>query len=410
MDKGSANDGGQYWPNNGRDHPRDLETLLDTANGYKMGEVRARAFGPDFKTPDYSYISGDITPAYAAQKVSRVERSMVCFSRKGTSNPAVLVVYDQVTSTNASFKKRWLLHSIQQPIISGRTITILRNEAHYSGDGNYSGKLVVQSLLPQDASITRIGGPGYEFWVQSVSTNYATTKGNGAEPGAWRVEVLPNRDSLHTEFLHVLCAMDISTSPSSVEQIASGSFIGAKTPDRAVLFNREQDVPDTVDISISGTDSLGILVTGLRPGTWKVNRNGSSVGEYTATDSGGCIYFKSMAGQMQLIWSDSVNVETGPNLCTRVWIHAVPNPFSRATRLQFNVPPISASVRLDIYNLQGRKIKTILVSGNAGQGPLNSTAVWDGRDDQGRGAAPSIYIVKINRRKTFAVLKLLKMD
>jgi hypothetical protein len=91
--------------------------------------------------------------------VSEVKRSSVFLNLKNREHPAALIVYDRITSTDADSKKTWLLHSINEPDVSNSMTTITRIE-----DG-YNGKLVNHTLLPQNAEIVKIGGPGYEFWV-----------------------------------------------------------------------------------------------------------------------------------------------------------------------------------------------------------------------------------------------------
>ncbi|MCD6364889.1 MAG: hypothetical protein J7M14_03350, partial [Planctomycetes bacterium] len=90
---GTANDGGQYVANGGRDHPRDLEALL--TKGYKQGKVLGHAIGPDAMTPEYSYIAGDITGAYT-KKVSSATRSMVTLNLSNEKYPCMLVVFDRL--------------------------------------------------------------------------------------------------------------------------------------------------------------------------------------------------------------------------------------------------------------------------------------------------------------------------
>jgi hypothetical protein len=190
MARGTANDGGQYWPNKGSDHPKDLDMLLARENGYKMGEVTAHDSGPHAVTPEYSYLAGDITAAYHPNKVKSVLRSMVALSTRNQTFPLSLVVYDRIESTDPGFKKTWLLHSVQEPRVTGSTVSISNMTKAARVKGNYSGKLWLNCLLPQNAAVEKVGGPGKEFWIESVKTNYATSK-NRAEPGAWRIEISP---------------------------------------------------------------------------------------------------------------------------------------------------------------------------------------------------------------------------
>jgi hypothetical protein len=292
--KKASNDGGQRYPNGGRDHPRDLEELL--SKDYKMGAVTAHKFGPDDISPAYSYIAGDITDAYTA-KVSKVTRSMVALNTGNETYPCVMVVYDRVVSANPDFKKTWLLHTIQEPKFTERTITVMRDQ-----DG-YGGKMVVENLLPAEASITKIGGPGKEFWVESAGKNLAMSiDRKEAEPGAWRVEVSPAVPANSDNFLHVLTVMDAGTSEGPmVGMVSSEELTGATVLDRAILFGKSGNLLDYANFDISGNGKLKILVCDLKPGKWTVRRNGESASEkISATPDGKCLYFEGEPGNYEL--------------------------------------------------------------------------------------------------------------
>jgi len=70
---------------------------------------------------------------------------------------------------------------------------------------------------------------------------------------------------------------------------------------------------------------------------------------------------------------------------------AVPNPFNPQTMVRFSLPA-EQHVRLDIYDVQGRLVRT-LVDGvrPAGMGE----ARWDGRDRTGRGVASGTYFARL---------------
>lgn len=296
--KGASNDGGQRYPNRGADHPRDLATLKSA--DYRMAEVTAHEFGPDEISPEYSFIAGDITNAYT-QKVSKVTRSMVTLNTNNNTYPCALVVFDRVVSADPSFKKTWLLHTIQEPNIAGRTITVARDQ------GEYSGKLVVESLLPEEASVTKVGGPGKEFWVESVGENYPMHSDRPeAEPGAWRVEISPVVPAKPDNFLHVLTVMDKETPEgSAVQTVSSDHLIGATVLNRAVLFGRSGKILDSASFKSSGDGLIKFLVCDLRPGYWSVWRNGQIISErLPASADGKCLYFESMPGSYQLRLTD----------------------------------------------------------------------------------------------------------
>ena len=296
--RGAANDGGQRWPKKS-DHPRDLDVLL--SQDYKMGEITAHDFGPDDLVPDYSYMAGEITDAYSASKVSRVTRSMVTFNTHNEKYPCIFVVLDRVDSTDPEFRKTWLLHSIQEPEVEGNITTIIRDgKAH--GGGEYGGKLVVESLLPAEVSISKVGGPGKDFWVESTQTNYeAKPKGDAAEPGAWRIEVSPVARNKSDVFLHVLSVMDKDTPHApDVQKIEAGDLVGAKVLDSAVFFSRDGQMLRTARFDIAAEGEMKILVCDLKPGVWSIKRDNVEIGDTRVGKDGRCIYLTGLPGQYSM--------------------------------------------------------------------------------------------------------------
>jgi hypothetical protein len=64
-----------------------------------------------------------------------------------------------------------------------------------------------------------------------------------------------------------------------------------------------------------------------------------------------------------------------------------PNPFNPETAIEYYLPQ-SATIRLEILNLLGQKVRTLV----AGQRPAgNHWTVWDGKDDSGREVASEVY-------------------
>ena len=83
----------------------------------------------------------------------------------------MLVVFDRVVSLNANWPKKWLLHAIDEPLVNGTVtgVEVPDKIVRYAGDlvtiSHNDGKLFSQTLLPASATIRKVGGTGYEFWV-----------------------------------------------------------------------------------------------------------------------------------------------------------------------------------------------------------------------------------------------------
>jgi hypothetical protein len=70
-----------------------------------------------------------------------------------------------------------------------------------------------------------------------------------------------------------------------------------------------------------------------------------------------------------------------------------PNPFNPSTTIRFDLPK-EAPVTLEIYNVLGIRIRTLLKGESVSAG--HHLAVWDGRDDNGNAAPSGVYLYRIN--------------
>ncbi len=75
---------------------------------------------------------------------------------------------------------------------------------------------------------------------------------------------------------------------------------------------------------------------------------------------------------------------------------AVPNPFNPATEIKYSIPE-AAAIDMSVYDLMGRKVKTI-VSGEKNAG--NHTAIWNGTDHNGAEMPTGVYFYRIVNNAT----------
>ena len=275
---------------------RSFESLL--SDSYTVGEATAHGFGPDIDTPEYSYLKGDITKAYSP-KVKDVKRSFVFLNFFSESVPAALIVFDRIVSSSQDFKKTWLLHSIEEPVVNGNTITVSRT---LNGD---SGMLTDTVLLPENgnASIEKIGGPGKEFWVAGANYPNSPRRPDPAnERGAWRVELSPASPAVEDCFLNVMQISDNTcTSLYSAEKIDGDQVTGVRIADRVVTFSRDSEtLYNSFSFDIDGEGDFKILVTDLKPGNWQVLKDGKIfIPAADVRPEEGLLYFTAPAGRYE---------------------------------------------------------------------------------------------------------------
>jgi heparin/heparan-sulfate lyase len=295
----AENDGGQRLPGDGWFAPKTLDDLV--SKDYKTGKVLAQGFGPDYMQPDYTYLKGDITEAYSS-KVKEVKRSFVFLNFDNEYIPASLIVFDKVISSNPEFRKYWLLHSIEEPVVTESEIIITRTK---NGD---SGKLINTALLPgaDNSVITAVGGPGKEFWV--FGENYENEPIGGRDPagerGKWRIEISPSASVEEDYFLNVMQVMDKDyENRYEVELIEGDKVVGAQIGDRVVIFSKDsEDMSMTFSFNIEGEHTFGILITDMVKGTWQVLKGGKvMIPAIQVRNQEGTIYFRGSGGEYKIL-------------------------------------------------------------------------------------------------------------
>lgn len=69
-----------------------------------------------------------------------------------------------------------------------------------------------------------------------------------------------------------------------------------------------------------------------------------------------------------------------------------PNPFNPETTLRFSLPQ-PGSARLEIFNVKGQKVRTLL-AGELAKG--EHRVIWNGLDDSGRAAGSGVYLYRLS--------------
>jgi hypothetical protein len=118
-----------------------------------------------------------------------------------------LIVLDRVKPSQ-DFNHRWTLHTTFEPRIEGSLLVA----------DNGPARLFCRTLLPTDASLTKVGGPGHECDLngenrlpQEWEAVEPEKLGEHTQMGAWRTDVSPADASGECLYLHVLFPTDTGT-------------------------------------------------------------------------------------------------------------------------------------------------------------------------------------------------------
>jgi flagellar hook assembly protein FlgD len=83
-----------------------------------------------------------------------------------------------------------------------------------------------------------------------------------------------------------------------------------------------------------------------------------------------------------------------------------PNPFNPETNISFSVTNDNVNTSIDIYNIRGEKVNTIVDS------PIavgSHTVVWNGTDNNGKSVSSGVYFMKMKSGKFTSSRKLILM-
>lgn len=221
---------------------------------YKVLGSKVAAFET---TDDHAYAAVDATPVYRPEKCETAIRQFVFVP------PRHFVVFDRVTAVKAEYGKRWLLHHANEPaLVDARTWR--SNQAE--------GRIFCRTLLPEDAVLETVGGPGREFLADGknypIDTGPSQERLRNAFPlprpvypevpelmGRWRVEVKPGAARREDVFLHLI---EVGSgglggmAPSAVRRVGDAVELRFESGARTVTILFATRGPAAADIRIAG--------------------------------------------------------------------------------------------------------------------------------------------------------------
>lgn len=158
-------------------------------HGGQYRQLQAAARSSD--TPWFAYVSNDATGCYRPEKCSLARREFLF------AYPDLFLVIDKVEAVQADFRKEWLLHSQEEPeMLSEQRFTVAHG----------GGRLLGQTLYPE-VRISKVGGPGRQFWASGRNWELHPEFDRGFRDGLtgnWRLEVTPAVPARYDILVHQL--------------------------------------------------------------------------------------------------------------------------------------------------------------------------------------------------------------
>ena len=100
---------------------------------------------------------------------------------------------------------------------------------------------------------------------------------------------------------------------------------------------------------------------------------------------------------------DYVSIEDNTIPQSESYLRNHPNPFNPETKIVFNLPE-EGNVKLEIYNIKGQKVKTLL---DCYMSPGRNEMIWYGKDDNGKHVSSGVYFYQLITEKKIITQKMI---
>lgn len=267
------------------------ETVSDA--WYNYGSVVSSHFGPDAIKPTYSYFKADLTAAYT-QKVSHFTREFCFLNLNRKDVPAVIILSDDIASSNADFTKYWQINTLNVPDTTGSAIT-LHNQLN-----GITGRTHVNMLVPAPSARNLEIKSGKE--ANSTFGQQFDVKSDKPEANAHRIMVSPKNKNRQDRFLTVFQVLSDRTKPFPVQFSEHDGRYQLTFADRVVSTNASSGLAASAfKVTVPEDTNYQVVLTGLTSGFWSVKGNKDAPAtNYDVKPGQNVIYFTSTGGVLEV--------------------------------------------------------------------------------------------------------------
>jgi hypothetical protein len=389
------------------DTPQDFEIGANT----HIGTVEAREHLPGL----HDYVNYNYTRAYKAGSKATLARRALVYLR-GPVNREFVVIMDRVESKQ---EKYFVIHT---PV----DIEAIGSAWSEAGSGHWTsaaktvqvtnrldrshGQMYLTSVWPQNTTLHKFGGPGYEWvWADGSKVDY-----RGAFSDLARFLYSDHTLQIRSPENLFLTAMQIGDAntmaePATVEGMAGVFWIGALLDkERLVIFNKTEKPLAEFYYSINSSKTVKHLLTELdRRREFTVTKGASVVARGTTGPNGtiafsdqpnGAATYTVKLGAASAVSEDGEAAVIPKTLELRNY----PNPFNPNTTIAFSLPK-SGNATLTIYNTAGQLVRTLIST------PVSSGAhqiQWDATNDDGSRVNSGVYLCRLEYGGAVSQVKL----
>ncbi|MBO5688486.1 MAG: hypothetical protein J6S73_01055, partial [Lentisphaeria bacterium] len=252
---GEVNDGGSTFI---LGCPRTPEQAVQS---FRYGEKLYCSFGPSAMRPYYSSFAADLTSAYS-KKVKKFVRSFHFFNMDREDVPAVIVMTDNITSADPSFRKYWQIATLEKPQLTkdGAVLT--------AGSGRSAGKLHLSMPVPAEKKVELKGGKDLH---DVFGRKYNPPAPKAPQANGYRVMFSPGKESAQDRFLTIMQVTPGDAQPLPVRRSETAVSYVLEFGNRAVSLNSGTEmIRERFAFDVTGQGTVQILAAGLAAGPWTV--------------------------------------------------------------------------------------------------------------------------------------------
>jgi len=229
--------------------------------------------------------------AFYQPKVEVVEREVA-------HTDGLIVLFDRVVTTNEDYDTYITYHSIWEPT---------PQEGGYLVEGD-NGQIWISVLSPSGTSVEKIGGPGYEYWVNGVNWDPYPNSHNDLG-GNWRLEYRTEGKQTDNFFTTVLQPGNVGDEKVQVVSI-KGTSTRVVTLANNTVFSFLKDRESAASASYKLEDvegSLNHVIANLNPATeYSVYNQGKLIESGHPTENGLYTLTSDLSGYWMIVETSKI--------------------------------------------------------------------------------------------------------
>ncbi|MFQ5630440.1 MAG: FlgD immunoglobulin-like domain containing protein, partial [bacterium] len=394
----------------------DLPSDFDDGSLAHIGTVEAREYWEN----EWDYINYNYTRSYSnGDKAKLARRALVYF--RGPANSEYIVVMDRVDSER---EKYFVLHTpVDIEAVDGNWTSA--GGGHWTSNAKTvkvtntidqaHGQMYVTSVLPQQATMHKFGGSGYE-WVWADGTPLAYSSSDFSEKASYLFG--DHTLQIRSQGNYFLTAMKIGDANTmlapTVESLSGNGWAGVLLDkSRLVIFSDSEAKLQGLSYTVESNLWVKHLVTELDiRREYTVFENGKEYVSGVTASTGRAFFYSFPNGRatytIQLGGTTSVSQPDGELAPNDFALTNYPNPFSASsapgksgTTISFSLSQ-SNDIELAIYNTTGQLVRRLTSATlRAGEHQIP----WDGKGADGLPMASGVYFYRLELNGTLAVKK-----